>query len=911
MTEKSTVVLNREEILKKLQEACNGLRSTAEAPNYAGLPQIMSLMAGCLNSRDVALAYGALGFKVYPCNGKAADGDWRQAAADEAEIRKLWGRRTKLTVALPMTLNGLYAVDVDQQKPEDINPDTGEVLKESGFTWLKAYEQEHGELDTLTVETPSGGRHYIFLKPEGIELQNSANKVADHVDTRSDGYIVAAGSVRDGVAYHVIKAEAPAAIPDALLAVLPRKGEAKKAAPLPMADSSTSAQPQSVGNAPARPQHEPISNSDDLNVDLNIELPSDDELLENLNRRLAKWAQDSLKANCETIRQETEGSRNDTLNNRAFRSYQLAHILTEETVTEALFMAGTECGLPQEEVRKTLNSAKDDGMAQPRYFKGYEEERQAILNGDRQTARTYSPTGRKNEVFQPKVKTAAAEPAQPKAWEEVVELEGANKVPSLDLACLPDLLATYVPALAKATQVPLDFAFAMVLPCIATAVQGRYAVQIHKGFIRPLCLYIMSPLGSGDRKSTTIDICKRPLTDIESARQDKAAKDSKEIETTIDLMRLDLGELVRNYGKAVGEERDRIAEKIRELKDSFPEQPTTPFLFTENATIESLGVLMTENKERMSIITGEAEFLNNLDGMYNGGKATGLDLVLESWGGGRVSIHRITRDAVLLKSPLLTLGFGAQPLFFTDRKNKSVFRARGVDGRFLYVMPKSFQGARDVRMSPHLPDEVEAPYVRMIKLLMDEHRETESNKFATPLVLTEEAEEEMYQFAEAIEAKLGKGGELEEMRDWGNRIVDNVGRIAALFHCVEHPEAPAQEYIALETVLKAATLGYYFIEHAKAAYGLMDDDELIAKAKKVLEWIQRQAAADVSWKQFSVRECHTALRKKKEFAHVSEIKTALQELEERHYIRQAPLDKSKPRPTVIYEVNPSILTHKG
>lgn len=515
---------------------------------------------------------------------------------------------------------------------------------------------------------------------------------------------------------------------------------------------------------------------------------------------------------------------------------------------------------------------------------------------------------RGNVVFQPKVK---AETAQPKAWEDVVELEGANKVPALDLDCLPDLLATYVPALANATQVPLDFAFAMVLPCLATAAQGRYAVQIHKGWVRPLCLYVMSPLGSGDRKSTTIDICKEPLTDIETAKQEKAAKDSKQTETTIELKRIDLNELVRNYGKATGEERDRLAERIRELKDSFPEMPTTPFLFTENATIESLGVLMTENKERMSIITGEAEFLNNLDGMYNGGKVTSLDLVLEAWGGGRVSIHRITRDAVLLKSPLLSLGFGAQPLFFTDRKNKSAFRARGVDGRFLYVMPSSFQGARNVRISPHLPEEIQEPYARVIKLLMDEYREPESNKQATPLVLTEEAEEEMYQFAEAIEAKLGKGGELEEMRDWANRIVDNVGRIAALFHCVEHPEAPAQDYIPLETVSKAVTLGYYFIEHAKAAYGLMDDDELIAKAKKVLEWIQRQAAADGNWKQFSVRECHTALRRKKDFAHVSEIKTALQELEERHYVRQAPIVRSSSKPTVIYEVNPSILTHKG
>jgi len=80
----------------------------------------------------------------------------------------------------------------------------------------------------------------------------------------------------------------------------------------------------------------------------------------------------ALAAECEVVRQATEGSRNDALNRAWFRMARIIAVgrLDEEEARTALWAAGLACGLPEREVgvvlRQGTGSALQAGQALPR-----------------------------------------------------------------------------------------------------------------------------------------------------------------------------------------------------------------------------------------------------------------------------------------------------------------------------------------------------------------------------------------------------------------------------------------------------------------------------------------------------------------------------------------------------------------
>ncbi|MBV2208201.1 MAG: AAA family ATPase [Thermomonas sp.] len=86
---------------------------------------------------------------------------------------------------------GLFVLDVDVKNGAN------------GMDTLEGLEAKYGELPaTLTAETPSGGRHIVFRKPEGVKLGNRVG-IMPGLDVRAaGGFIVAEPSTLDGKNWH-------------------------------------------------------------------------------------------------------------------------------------------------------------------------------------------------------------------------------------------------------------------------------------------------------------------------------------------------------------------------------------------------------------------------------------------------------------------------------------------------------------------------------------------------------------------------------------------------------------------------------------------------------------------------------------------------------------------------------------
>jgi hypothetical protein len=146
-----------------------------------------------MTTLDHALALGARGFKIFPVvpGGKlpAVKGWQAHATSDPAGIRALW---TNPDFNIGVSTVDLLALDLDGA---------------AGLRSVFDLDLQHGEpgwLDSLTVETWSGGRH-IYLKPPHA-VRNSAKKLAPGVDTRGDGgFVVGPGSIVNGRPYRIIR----------------------------------------------------------------------------------------------------------------------------------------------------------------------------------------------------------------------------------------------------------------------------------------------------------------------------------------------------------------------------------------------------------------------------------------------------------------------------------------------------------------------------------------------------------------------------------------------------------------------------------------------------------------------------------------------------------------------------------
>ena len=143
--------------------------------------------------RDHALAWAARGFKVFPCwagtKKPKVDAFYDVATSDAAAVHALW---TDAVTGWPLDHN----IGVDTSDMIVVDADEKE-----GKQGISSYIAMDMPLDTLTIRTPTGGKHFYL---DGPSRSNSVEKLANGIDIRSHhGYVIAPGSVVPEGVYEV------------------------------------------------------------------------------------------------------------------------------------------------------------------------------------------------------------------------------------------------------------------------------------------------------------------------------------------------------------------------------------------------------------------------------------------------------------------------------------------------------------------------------------------------------------------------------------------------------------------------------------------------------------------------------------------------------------------------------------
>lgn len=228
-------------------------------------------------------------------------------ASRDPGTASIWQHRPDLGIALATgDPSGVWVLDVDGEK---------------GLASLHRLEAEHGALPQTVTSRTGNGSHLFFQTVEGVDISNSAGKVAPGIDIRgTGGYAVLPESPHpDGPRYSWLLGHSPDDVPVAI-------------APGWLVELATRPKRRRVRLTPPP-------------VDGDITAP--------------RYVAAAIEAECLELAITPEGARNDRLNRAA---YALARFVVggqadAGAVVRVLQLAAAHAGLDEREVDRTIRSA--------------------------------------------------------------------------------------------------------------------------------------------------------------------------------------------------------------------------------------------------------------------------------------------------------------------------------------------------------------------------------------------------------------------------------------------------------------------------------------------------------------------------------------------------------------------------
>ena len=158
----------------------------------------------------------------------------------------------------------------------------------------------------------------------------------------------------------------------------------------------------------------------------------------------------------------------------------------------------------------------------------------------------------------------------------------------------------------------------------------------------------------------------------------------------------------------------------------------------------------------------------------------------------------------------------------------------------LYALPPSPLGFRRLVPEP-VPHDVEQAYSKGIHRLLQLQPSFDADGKSCPwkLRFSPDAYVSWKQFQRFVEELMKEGGKLYYIKDWASKLPGAAARIAGVLHCIE-TDPWDSSVISAAVMEQALNMAAALIDHALAAFDLMQRDPVIEDAQRVLRWIRRQ-----------------------------------------------------------------------
>jgi putative DNA primase/helicase len=485
-------------------------------------------------------------------------------------------------------------------------------------------------------------------------------------------------------------------------------------------------------------------------------------------------------------------------------------------------------------------------------------------------------------------------------WEPIIAFDDIT-TPEIPATFLPGWAGDFVREVCACGQVPESFGVTLGYATLAACLQQRYQVcPFGDSYSEPLGIWVLGVMPPGTRKTFVVEQLNQPLVDWERNQSLSLKSQIDEFHAKRIIIEKRIEKLQKDAAnESDSTERQVMLREILQLREEMPEEVVAPQIFTNDCTPERFQSLLAEHGERMAVLSDEGGIFEVMGGLYSDGRAN-IDVFLKSHVGSAVRVDRGGREAHL-NHPLSTFGLAVQPSVIEElaHGSKRRFRGMGCLARFLYCMPKSNVGYRDVTQRRVISDQVRQRYHDGIHNLLN-IQPVLSNGIEQPrtLRLDSEALKSFTAFQQAIERRQGDDGDLGVISDWTGKLPGAALRLAGIAHVVEH--GSEEMVISRATMERALYLVDLLIPHALWAFSLMGSDQATADAKYIAGRLKEKGVFQIKVNDI-YRLCHGRIPR------MDRLRKALDVLIERHIISDLEVQPTGRRPSQYLFVNPELL----
>ena len=399
-------------------------------------------------------------------------------------------------------------------------------------------------------------------------------------------------------------------------------------------------------------------------------------------------------------------------------------------------------------------------------------------------------------------------------------------------------------------QAPMALVACSALAVLSVAAQGLVNVRRDHHLVDPVSLYLLAVADSGERKTTCDGIFCPALRQWESAQLAKIASELASREAAMAAFEakkagvLDAIKTRRRRSQDTTQEESDLDALAREA----PQPVVVPRLLYTDETPEALAHALATGWPSAGVLSAEGGTVLGGHGMGQETILRYLGLLNVMWEGGDFLVDRRSKPSFHLRQRRLTFGLMVQPdamRGFMDRAG-TLPRGTGFMARFLIAWPATTQGMRRFRAAPAAMPAVE-DYQRCITALLDTPLSTDAHGGLLPAVLdfSAEARDAWVRVHDRIELGLAAGGGFEAVRDVAAKAAENVARLAALFHVLEHGPVGA---IGIDHVLGAEEVVCWHLHEARRLLAALDTPPALAVAIRLDNWLRNEArVSGESW----------------------------------------------------------------
>ena len=427
----------------------------------------------------------------------------------------------------------------------------------------------------------------------------------------------------------------------------------------------------------------------------------------------------------------------------------------------------------------------------------------------------------------------------PIEWPEPQPLSSKIDPDPYPLDALPQTIRAAVEEVLGFVQAPVPLIASSALAALSLATQAHFDIQRAEKLSGPMGLFILTIADSGERKSMCDGFFTQEIRTYEAEQAELAKPRLKFFKAAFGAWESKVIGVKAGISTAAKAAKDTgpLEAALHNLEEDKPEAPRIPRLIYADATPESLKWNLAKVWPSAGVLSSEAGTVFGSHGMSGDSVMRNLAAYNQLWDGADIATERRTSESYTVRGARLTIALQVQEATLRVFLNQTGELARGIGflARCLVAWPESNQGFRPFKEPPSPWPHLGA-FNRRIATLLNRDAPINEDGALTPAMLTFTAEGKAawIAFHDRIEAQLGEGGRLREVRDVASKIADNAARMAALFHVFQ---CHASEAVDADSFNAAARIAEWHLTEARRFYGELALPSGMANAARLETWI--------------------------------------------------------------------------